>query len=374
MKALQTLVILGLIALFSVAGYGKTTGQNSSPTPTPTPTPINKLRVGIHEMRPCVIVTDPTDANDGISGFEIELFREAARRLKLDYEFIQVETLPKLLQGFPKQEFDVGIAGITITEEREKRDIDFSHRNLDSGLAIMILDNSGLGVLDVLRIIFSWEVALAILIFLTFIVVMGHLLYWADLGDGSISDHYSIGVKDATWMAFSLATTCGLGDITTKRTRGRIVGIFTWLGGTLVIISVFSLINSAMTAKRISNVMPEPSELRLKSVATKSNSTSVAALTKLGANITEMNTIDEAYSLLLSKKVDAVVFDAPTLLYYATNEGKGKVVVSKEMFDRQDYGFAFPEGSLQRERFNRTLLKLQESGFYRELHKKYFGE
>lgn len=374
MKALQTLAVLGLIALFSVATYGKTATQNSSPTPIPTPTPNNKLRVGIHEMRPCVTITDPTDTNDGISGFEIELFREAARRLKLDYEFIQVETLPKLLQGLPKQEFDVAIAGITITEERERKDIDFSHRNLDSGLAIMILDNSGLGVLDILRIIFSWEVVLAIFIFFTFIVVMGHLLYWADLGDGSISDHYSTGVKDATWMAFSLATTCGLGDITTKRTRGRIVGIFTWLGGTLVIISVFSLINSAMTAKRISNVMPEPSELRLKSVATKSNSTSIAALTKLGANITEMNTIEEAYGLLLSKKVGVVVFDAPTLLYYAANEGKGKVVVSKDMFDRQDYGFAFPEGSPQREPFNRTLLKLQENGFYRALHKKYFGE
>ena len=42
-----------------------------------------------------------------------------------------------------------------------------------------------------------------------------------------------------------------------------------------------------------------------------------------------------------SSEVDAVVFDAPVLLYYAANEGKGRVHMVGTPFRKEDYGIVF---------------------------------
>lgn len=331
-----------------------------------------RLRVGIHQMQPCVTIPTTGILADS-TGFEIELFQEIGRRLKLDYEFVQADSLQDLLHGVGQNRFNIGIAGITINETREKNGIDFSHRVLDSGLAIMVKGKPGLSIWKIICIVFSREVILSVLFFFAFITVMGHLIWLLDLGADSIHDGYKTGVVDAIWFAFSLATTCGLGDVSTKKTTARIGGVFTWLIGTLVIGVMYSLINSAMTAERITTLIPSPTELRFKTVGTKEGSTSVNTAKELGAKVITASSIDGAYQLLLDGRVDVVVFDAPTLQNYAKNEGKGSVTVG-QMFDRQDYGFAFPESSPLREDFNRTLLQLRENGFYQTLHNKYFGD
>ena len=72
-------------------------------------------------------------------------------------------------------------------------------------------------------------------------------------------------------------------------------------------------------------------------------------------------------------EVDAVVFDSPTILYYARNKGAGKVSVVGPFFDIQYYAFLFPQGSNLREPVNRALLKLRKNGRYDQLYNKWFG-
>ena len=68
-----------------------------------------------------------------------------------------------------------------------------------------------------------------------------------------------------------------------------------------------------------------------------------------------------------------MVFDSPTILYYAHNKGVGKVSVVGPLFDIQYYAFLFPEGSDLREPINRALLKLRKNGKYDKLCSKWFG-
>lgn len=84
--------------------------------------------------------------------------------------------------------------------------------------------------------------------------------------------------------------------------------------------------------------------------------------------------IEEAFEKLEKNEVEAVVFDAPILEYYALNDGFGKVEVIGELFDKQDYGFVLQEGSPLREKINRAILTIQENGLYDTLYKKWFGE
>lgn len=76
---------------------------------------------------------------------------------------------------------------------------------------------------------------------------------------------------------------------------------------------------------------------------------------------------------LAQGQADALVYDAPVLLYYAAHEGKGKVQVVGSIFHREDYGIVFPSGSAYRKLVNEALLKMKENGTYDQLYKKWFG-
>ena len=75
----------------------------------------------------------------------------------------------------------------------------------------------------------------------------------------------------------------------------------------------------------------------------------------------------------LNNRADAVVFDAPVLLYFAGHEGKGRVRTAGPVFHREDYGIAFPENRLLRKQVDRALLALGEDGIHEQLYEKWFG-
>jgi ABC-type amino acid transport substrate-binding protein len=101
--------------------------------------------------------------------------------------------------------------------------------------------------------------------------------------------------------------------------------------------------------------------------------TNVPTLNKLGAIVVPVAKIDEAYELLLKEKVDAVVFNSPSILHYERHEGAGKVKVVGPLFGIQYYGFMFPDGSNLREPVSRTLIKLKENAAYDRIYDKWFG-
>jgi len=68
-----------------------------------------------------------------------------------------------------------------------------------------------------------------------------------------------------------------------------------------------------------------------------------------------------------------VVFDAPVLKYYAAHEGRNTVTIVGPIFDPEQYGFVFAEGSELVEQVDRTLLRLYEDGFYEALEYRWFS-
>jgi polar amino acid transport system substrate-binding protein len=79
------------------------------------------------------------------------------------------------------------------------------------------------------------------------------------------------------------------------------------------------------------------------------------------------------YQALQQNQVDAVVYDAPVLLYYASHEGNGKSQVVGAIFRKENYGIAFPSNDALRKPVNEALLRLKENGVYDQLYKKWFG-
>lgn len=116
-------------------------------------------------------------------------------------------------------------------------------------------------------------------------------------------------------------------------------------------------------------------DLKGKRVATKLATTSEDYLKK-NVKTKELKLLpntDNLFMELMSGGVDAVFFDSPPLLYFAQNQGKGKVKTVGPLYQGQPYGIAFPEGSPLREKVNVALLKLKENGTYDKLYEKWFG-
>jgi ABC-type amino acid transport substrate-binding protein len=81
------------------------------------------------------------------------------------------------------------------------------------------------------------------------------------------------------------------------------------------------------TVRHIQGTINSIDDLPGRHVGTAHNSTAAAYLRDLKAQVREFEDMEDAYKALLDKQIDAVVFDAPVLLYYAAHAGKGRVQV-----------------------------------------------
>jgi len=154
---------------------------------------------------------------------------------------------------------------------------------------------------------------------------------------------------------------------------GRLMALFVMVIGIGFFGWTIAQLSSAITLQKLHTDITDKQDLRNRLVATVEGITSLTALEKLGAVVVPAKSIDQAFQKLIKDEVNAVVFDSPTILYYAHNEAAGKVAVVGNLFDLQYYGFLFPQGSTLRELVNRELLKLRKNGQYDRIFHKWFG-
>jgi ABC-type amino acid transport substrate-binding protein len=304
-------------------------------------------------------------------GFEIELWEGISKDLGLEFTYYETD-MDGIFQDLTTAKADVGFSCITITHEREER-VDFSHHTLDSGLRILVLNKQKFSLIEPVKSLFSPLVIKALAYLGLFIIVCGHVFWWVERGKHLISVKYFPGIFQAFWYVLVTMTTVGYGDIVPRKWIGRIMAFLVMLIGIGFFGWAIAQFSSAITIQRLHSDISDKQDLRNKRVATVQGTTSIDALMGLGAIVVPVKIIDQAIEKLLQHEVDAVVFDSPTILFYAHNELAGKVTVVGNLFDLQYYGFLFPERSELREPVNRALLKMHETGQYQKIFNKWFG-
>ena len=73
------------------------------------------------------------------------------------------------------------------------------------------------------------------------------------------------------------------------------------------------------------------------------------------------------------KEVDAVVYDAPVLLYYLATSEQRNLKIAGPLFNEETYGIALPFNSIYEDDINRALLILKENGTYERIYNKWFA-
>ncbi|MEH1847787.1 MAG: transporter substrate-binding domain-containing protein [Nostoc sp.] len=331
--------------------------------------PTKPLRVATGFATPFVF-----EKNGQITGFSIDLWRSITDEMNVKSEIFVNPTTQDLLSAVKSGKADVGIGNISITAERDK-DFDFSQPMFESGLQILVLnhENSVRSVPSLLAVIFSPALIQLVGIILVIILVPAHIVWFFERQrtEGMIPTlSYFPGIFKACWWA--AATLATQADEMPKSVIGRVVAVV-WMFTSVVFVAYFTAtVTTSLTVDRLQGNIKGPDDLVSKRVATVINSTSATYLHEQNIQVLEFNKVAQAYDALLQEKADAVVFDAPVLLYYASGEGKGKVKVIGSVFRKENYGVVFGTNSPYRKPVNKALLTLQENGTYQKLYQKWF--
>ena len=102
------------------------------------------------------------------------------------------------------------------------------------------------------------------------------------------------------------------------------------------------------------------------------DTTSSSFLTEQKIGYTGVGSIEDCYAGIKSGTFEAVVFDAPVLAYHISQGGSDAALVGT-VFQTEDYGIAFRNGSELRKQTDEALLKLREDGDYEMIKQKWFG-
>ena len=132
-------------------------------------------------------------------------------------------------------------------------------------------------------------------------------------------------------------------------------------------------LTTALTVERIRGSIEGPGDLPGKQAATVARSIAVDYLRAQNAYVQEFPTTEQMFKALLDKKVDAVVFSAPVLLYYAAHDGKGRVRMAGPEFNTAPIAMMLQLNSPLRRQVDHAFLVLRENGTYQQLHNKWFG-
>ena len=343
----------------------------ASPPPLPTPVVISgkTLKVATRIVSPFV-----TEENGQLSGFSIELWKNITQELGIKSDFKKTGNVTELLDTVKSKQVDAGVAAISVTSQREQ-DFDFSQPIFDSGLQILVRSQGHQNAIGrLVESLFTPAFFQLLGIMLLIILIPAHIVWLVERnhkGGFLENSNYFPGIfKACWWAAGTLATQA---EEMPKSPFGRVMAVL-WMFISVVFIAYFTAtVTTSLTVEQLQSNIKGPQDLPGKKVATIAGSTSANYLSQQKIETKEFKQIDETYAALNNSEVDAVVFDAPILLYYAAHDGKGKVQVVGNIFRKEGYAIALPNGSPYRKAINNALLSLQENGKYQEIYDKWFS-
>ncbi len=318
--------------------------------------PAKRLHIGTKEAPPFSF-----KGEDGSwQGISIDLWRQIASDLNLDYDF-EERDLPELLDGLRDGSLDAVVAALTMTAERE-REFDFSHAFYTSGLGVAVLRGESRWRTALLQL-FSWQFFQAAAA-LAIVLLIAGLAVWLferrrnpqHFGGGAIR-----GIGSGFWWSAVTMTTVGYGDKAPITVGGRLVALL-WMFASIITISGFTAaIASTLTVSQLQSAIRRPEDLASARVATVPGSTSFGYLRQHHIRSHGYPDVDAALRAVASGAADATVYDEPILRYQIARESRDALRVLPFTLERQEYAIALPTGSPLAEPINQTLLAIVQS-------------
>lgn len=314
-------------------------------------------------------------ATDGSwSGITIDLWRELAGELKLDYQF-EERDLQGLVSGLEDGSLDAVAAALTITSEREAS-FDFTHPFYHTGLSIATIIKGEGSISKALSKVFSFQFIKAIMALIGLLFAVGFLVWIFEhkRNREQFGGRIINGIANSFWWSAVTMTTVGYGDKAPQTIGGRLIGLV-WMFTAIIMISSFTAtVTSVMTVSQLESPVNGPEDLPSVRVGTVDNSAAAQYLESKQIAFVGFATPLDGLKAVENGRIEAMVYDEPILKYLVNTRIKGKLRVLPGTFESQDYGIGLPHGSTNRELINRVMLKIIHSDFWHETQRRYFGE
>jgi polar amino acid transport system substrate-binding protein len=328
-----------------------------------------EIIVGVSELPPLSL-----DFRGIFSGFEIDFWEQVAKDCKLKFKYQKI-AFKDVFQYLSKGKIDVALGGITRNREREEL-FDFTYFTLESGLLILVSNQNKPSFFKTIANFLKHgykKLLWAILAILFFIFACGNTLWFVERGS-AFSQNYFPGIFESLWWTVITITTVGYGDYIPETWAGKAAASVVVIIGYLFFGFFIAEIASLITVSRIKSDIESYGDLAGKNVAAMKGTTSIKTLRKIGANVVSVPKIEKAYEKLKEGEVDAVVYDAPALMYHARGDESKDFLIKGDIFEPQTYAFIFRSNDPLREKVNQSILGLRDSGYYDWLYRKWFGE
>ena len=250
------------------------------------------------------------------AGFSMDLLQALAESLNWDYEINRVDAFSDMLGAVQDGSADLAIANISITASRETM-MDFSQPIFEAGLQIMVPSDAARRP-SLLQALLSRELFIAI--GLAFAILLGGgMLMWSF--ERRSQPYFDRKLNEAWfpsfWWALNLVVNGGFEERMPRTPFGRMLGVVLVISS-LFIVSVFTArITSVMTIDAITGNVNSINDLYGKQVGTISDSTAASFLNRREIEFSGYPGLDELLTAFRSEELDAVVFDAPILSYFA---------------------------------------------------------
>jgi len=361
---IHTIIIISFACLLSFS-------SNADTALVVKPHNSQSIKVGTLHFPPFSI----KNADGSWSGISIELWREIADELNLTYQ-LEERSLKDLLTGIKKQELDAVVAAITVTESRESV-MDFTHPLHSTGFAIATAANHKKKIwFSTLKQLFTWQFVQVVAMLFALLFIVGWIMWLLEHKHQPIKEdsHTIRHISEGFWWAAATMTTVGYGDKTPLTKFGRAFGVVWMFTALMIVASFIAAFSSILTVQKINTNIQGLKDLNHMRVATVPGSTSENFLLHNEIAIVSFANVKLGLKAVSSGKVDAMVYDAPLLQYFAKTDFYNKIEVSPVIFERQDYGFALTENSQLREPFNRILLRTVRSDKWEKTLDKYIGK
>lgn len=325
------------------------------------------LRVSTVTRPPFSMIQNNTDA-----GFSIDLWKALMKDMRHNTEFVRAKQFSEMLDMVEDSTVDAAIANISITASRESR-FDFSQPIFESGLQIMTHSDRSNGA-SIWQALFSKDLFIAIA--LSFAVLFaGGMLMWRF--ERNHQDYFAMPARKAMfpafWWALNLVVNGGFEERVPRSVFGRMFGVLLVISSLFIVSLVVARVTATLTIAEIQSSVSSINDLYRKTVGTTSGSTASSYLDKRDIRHHKYDDLETLLAAFEEKDLDAVVFDAPVLAYYANTEGRHSAQIVGPVFLRENYGIILPPNSPLAEPINQSLLRLREDGTYAQIYRKWFG-
>lgn len=325
------------------------------------------LRVGVAGTAPFV--------NDEGKGISTELWDRMAQHMGVRYTALAYPSVSDALEALEAGQLNAVVGPVSISSSRVAR-VDMTQPYFRSSLSILSR-NDELTAWERIKPFFSIRLLYALALFLLILAIVGTLLWLAErkASPEQFPSAPARGIGNGMWCAIVTMSTTGYGDIAPVTLTGRIVA-----GSWMVISIIFATtmvagIASTLTLTGLGHTVIDKAEkLPRKRVAVLEGSPAAEFVAEHGGVVLPMVNLDSCYAALLDKRVDAVVFDRPQLLYFINREQDGDMAVSPAQYQPQGYGFAFQRDSPFIRKADVELLRMKEDGELKMILKDWLGE